>query len=109
MGGGPPRTNVKPVPGKKHDLSDGDGGVAISCLEEGHAEVAVSDPAPLGRVGSLVEANDSVDFVVNGVVAATVTGAAAARLLRCIRRGHEYRGELEAADGGTTVLRYWMV
>lgn len=108
MGGGPSRTNIKAVPGKKGDLSDGNGGVAISCPEEGHAEVVVSDPTAIRRIGSVVEASDSVEFVVHGVSVATVKGPAAARLLRCIRRGHEYGGELEAGDDGTTVLRYWM-
>lgn len=109
MGSGPsPRSNTPTVPGRKEALSDGDGGLSISCPEDGRLRLTLLAPEAIAGVeGELRAAGDTINFVVNGKVIGRAAGVNARRLARCIGEGFTYLGELERTRERTTV-RYWM-
>lgn len=108
MGGGPPRTNVKPVPGKKRDLSDSGGGPVLDCGKGGRLPASwVAPEATIGVAGLLVAEGVDVALVLETGVAARSSGRDAECLVACIEAEFMYFGELEADRGGT-FIRYWM-
>lgn len=108
MGGGPSRSSTKIVPSKKAEMSDGAGGLAISCPPRGLLEASVFGEPRFGQSGVLVATTDGVDLIVEGQRVAGSRSAEAKRVARCLARHYSYYGELEAGRGTGIRIRYWM-
>lgn len=96
MGSSSPRSNI-PTTGLSGQVSVGDGGLAFQCYVDDTFDAEVLE-ASLTEVGVLRCANDVLELVVAGGVAARLRDTAAARCLgSCMNRGYRYEGAVVGA------------
>lgn len=96
MGSSSPRSNI-PTTGLSGQVSVGDGGLAFQCYVDDTFDAEVLE-ASLTEVGALRCANDVLELVVAGGVAARLRDTAASRCLgSCMNRGYRYEGTVVGA------------